>query len=102
MPLDIRTAPSREMVKAYMLAQNGEGGKMMMADLSLAVEAAGRDMTDKEGRIDPYKLAMAAAVREFYRRMTSIAGMASDPEWLKIDRQRQLVEANNRVEKTND
>jgi hypothetical protein len=93
MQLDPRTAPSRDLVKAYMLAQSNEAGRMMMADLELAVEAVSRDKTDKEGRIDPYKLAMADAVREFLRRMKRIAAMAGDPEWQKIDAARQVAEA---------
>lgn len=93
MPMDPRTAPTRDMVKAYMLAQNGEGGKMMMADLEAAVELIGRDKYDKEGRMDPLRLAAADAVREFFRRMKRIPAMANDPEWQEADRIRQIAAA---------
>jgi len=95
----LETAPSREIVKAYMLAQNGEGGRAMMADLERTAEAVSRDKYDKEGRIDPLKLAMAEGVREFFRRMKSIPAAAEDPEWIEIDRIRQLAEAESRLER---
>jgi hypothetical protein len=66
---------------------------MMMADLEATVELISRDKYDREGRMDPLKLAAADAVREFFRRMKTMPALALNPEWIEADRIRQMAEA---------
>jgi hypothetical protein len=106
MKLDARTAPDRDVVRAYLMTFSEEGpvggfSKLVMADLEAFVDHVSRNKMDNTGRTDPYKLAAGDAVREMLRRIKSMTAMESNPEWQAIERARQLAAAQQKDKRNN-
>src|SRR4051812_37207821 len=98
MALNPRTAPDRELVKAYSWLFGLDAAKPVLADLDLFVRGnLHTKITDKEGRIDPFQLAVVEGARRVLDRIQSMASMGDNPAWLKIDKLRQMAAANQKA-----
>ena len=98
MPLDPRTTPDAEGVKAYTLTFGNEAGKMVLLDLTNYVDALLNDIEDREGRIDPLKLARADMARRLLQRIRSVPLLPTSPEWQKLDAARKAQIATSKLE----
>ena|GEM_PF-6946453 len=98
MPLDPTTTPNGEIVKAFALAHGNEAGKLVLAYLSQLVERIKNDETDDTGRIDPLKLAKGRMADWLLTHIKSIPELPKSPDWQKLERQRELLAAQQRLE----
>lgn len=93
MPLDPRTAPDREMVKAYMLTFGQEWAKPVLADLETFVRVNMASKKDRLDRIDPFQVVAQEAARRVLERIHAMSSMHDNPEWQAIERTRQMAAA---------
>jgi hypothetical protein len=93
MPLDLRTAPERDLLRAYMLTFGQDWAKPVLEDLRAALAVIERDRMDKTGRMDPLKLAVADGARQILKRIETMQTMESTQEWQAIDNHRQMLAA---------
>lgn len=101
MPLDPRTTPDGEGVKAYTLTFGNEAGKMVLADLTDYVDVLLGKIQDDQGRTDPLKLAAADGARRMLQRIRSVPSLPAHPEWQALEKQRRLQLAASKLEKAN-
>jgi hypothetical protein len=97
MPLDPRTAPPRELVQAYTLCFGNAAGKVVLADLTLFVEANMAAQKDLQQRVDPYQVVGQVAAERVLKRIQTMAQMGNSHDWLQIDAARQMVAAESKL-----
>lgn len=101
MPLDPRTTPDGELVKAVTLTFTNEAGRMTLAYLAGLVERIADDKHDLQGRIDPLKLAQGDMARWLLRHIRSIPELPKSKEWQELQAARDLKAAEQRLEGQN-